>query len=79
MYERHFYFHLKNIRESSKKKKKIYLVKIFENPFHNLIILTLAINLAAVLLISQRFQWLSATKATEANAMVRYSGNDLGK
>lgn len=54
---------------------------MFENAciFRNLIILTFAINLAAVLLISQRFQGFSATKATEANAMVRYSGNDLGK
>jgi len=42
-------------------------------------ILTFAVNLAAVLLISQRFERLSATKAAEADTMVRYSGNDLKK
>lgn len=42
-------------------------------------ILTFAIYLAAVLLISQRFQRLSATKAAEANVMIRRSRGNLKK
>lgn len=61
--------------EKARKRERFFCVCFF----YNLVIPTFAIDLAAILLISQRFQRLSATKATEANTVVRRTGGDLGK